>query len=343
MRYPWVNIGLLVLVAFQTVTGFLGLISGSAIFAWILRLHDIGGYAVVVLLFWKALIIFDVLNRLRRINWARLAFLILAALLVLILATGLLWPILGYTTVAGFSLMTIHALAVVALSVLFAWHAIARRFVFNAVSATDRRAFLRLAGITLAGIAVWQISQAAQVALALPGAVRRFTGSFETGSHTGQFPLVSWLFDAPAPIARAEWQLWITGAVDHPLRLDYAQIAALANDAITATIDCTGGWYSTQEWTGFNLSRLLDMAGVQASARSITVHAISGYNRRFSLEQARTCLLALRVAGQMLDHGHGFPARLVAPGQRGFNWVKWVTHIEVNETSELLQPPVPLQ
>jgi DMSO/TMAO reductase YedYZ molybdopterin-dependent catalytic subunit len=45
----------------------------------------------------------------------------------------------------------------------------------------------------------------------------------------------------------------------------------------------------------------------------------------------------------MLSHGHGSPARLVAPGKRGFEWVKWVDHIEVNETSKWLQPPLPLQ
>jgi hypothetical protein len=33
----------------------------------------------------------------------------------------------------------------------------------------------------------------------------------------------------------------------------------------------------------------------------------------------------------------------VASDHRGYDWVKWVTRIEVNETSHLLQPPVPLQ
>ena len=43
------------------------------------------------------------------------------------------------------------------------------------------------------------------------------------------------------------------------------------------------------------------------------------------------------------SHGHGFPARLVAPGKRGFEWVKWVTSIQVNESPKWLQPPLPLQ
>ena len=54
-------------------------------------------------------------------------------------------------------------------------------------------------------------------------------------------------------------------------------------------------------------------------------------------------LLALAVAGRPLSDGHGFPVRLVAPDRRGVEWVKWIARIEVNETSHLWQPPLPLQ
>ncbi len=90
MRYPWVNAALLVLLFFQFVTGFFGLISGSENPKWILWLHGIGGYAIAVLILWKTRIIFDALDRVRRINLSRLGFLMLAALLTVILATGLM-------------------------------------------------------------------------------------------------------------------------------------------------------------------------------------------------------------------------------------------------------------
>ena len=53
--------------------------------------------------------------------------------------------------------------------------------------------------------------------------------------------------------------------------------------------------------------------------------------------------MALRVAGEPLTHGHCAPLRLVAPGRRGYDWVKWVARAHVNDTSALLQPPLPLQ
>ncbi|MEM7797744.1 MAG: molybdopterin-dependent oxidoreductase, partial [Chloroflexota bacterium] len=44
-----------------------------------------------------------------------------------------------------------------------------------------------------------------------------------------------------------------------------------------------------------------------------------------------------------LRHGHGAPLRLAAEGERGVEWVKWITHIEVNRTGAWLQPPLPLR
>ena len=119
--------------------------------------------------------------------------------------------------------------------------------------------------------------------------------------------------------------------------------SSASEHAITATIDCTGGWYSTQEWHGTPVAELLKLAAPSEHAASVTVRSVTGYYRRFSMSEARTYLLATGVGGSDLTHGHGFPARLVAPGKRGFEWVKWVEAIEVDETPKWLQPPLPLR
>jgi DMSO/TMAO reductase YedYZ molybdopterin-dependent catalytic subunit len=36
----------------------------------------------------------------------------------------------------------------------------------------------------------------------------------------------------------------------------------------------------------------------------------------------------------LLDHLHGAPLRLVAPGRRGFQWVKWVREVRVLNTPD---------
>ena len=88
---------------------------------------------------------------------------------------------------------------------------------------------------------------------------------------------------------------------------------------------------------------LLARAGPTDAASSVTFTSVTGYYRRFSLDEARGYILASHVGGETLAHGHGFPLRLVASDKRGFEWVKWVVDVRVNETPKWLQPPLPIQ
>jgi DMSO/TMAO reductase YedYZ molybdopterin-dependent catalytic subunit len=342
MRYPWVNSALLVLLLAQLLTGFFGLISGAPAFAWVLWLHGIIGYAILVIFIWKGQIILAVVRR-RWLDLTRTIFLFFTLLTLVILATGFIWSETGPHYEAGFSLITLHAVLALLLVGLLAWHTLARRFIFRVPRARDRRAFLRLAAVSLGGLVLWQTGRTGKARLALPAAFRRFTGSYDTGSLSGGFPVVSWLFDAPAPLDAVTWRLVVEGAVLQPAALAYAQVLAAPASTLTTVIDCTGGWYSQQQWSGVSLGALLDLAGPRPSARSVTIQSVTGYARRFPLAEARAFVLATHVAGKPIDEGHGYPLRLVAPNHRGYDWVKWVERIQVNETSALLQPPLPLQ
>ena len=57
----------------------------------------------------------------------------------------------------------------------------------------------------------------------------------------------------------------------------------------------------------------------------------TGYRWSFELREARRLLLATGVGGEALSHEHGAPVRLVAPGRRGFEWVKWVVSVELHD------------
>jgi DMSO/TMAO reductase YedYZ molybdopterin-dependent catalytic subunit len=113
--------------------------------------------------------------------------------------------------------------------------------------------------------------------------------------------------------------------VARPIALSAADLDA--GDTLTATLDCTGGFYVTCEWRGVRLAALLDRVG--ATGDHVRVISHTGYRWSFAAQDARAFLLATHAQGGPLSHGHGAPARLVAPGRRGFQWVKWVTRIEV--------------
>jgi DMSO/TMAO reductase YedYZ molybdopterin-dependent catalytic subunit len=277
------------------------------------------------------------------------AFVVALALLALTLLSGLLWTFDGPIYLGGFSLVSLHIYLAVPLMLLMLYHAWHMRFIRRAPGATGRRLFLSGLGAALGGLLLWLGVGRVKAAAGLSGASRRFTGSYETGSFTPNFPVVSWIADRPPPVDVAAWRLRVEGAVERPLSLTYDDLLSLAPAEQVAALDCTGGWYSVQQWRGVGIEELLARAGLRPTAASVTFEAVSGYRRRFPVAEAQTALLALGTldAGgndyRPLSHGHGAPARLVLPGRRGMEWVKWVAVIRVNETSAWWQSPLPLQ
>src|SRR5690606_5829281 len=118
------------------------------------------------------------------------------------------------------------------------------RFVFRVPQALDRRLFLRTMLFGAMGLMAWRTSNLSKRLLALPGANRRFTGSYEWGQMGEYFPAVSWIFDNPPPIVSDEWQLRLDGAVATAVTFTYAQLRQMAAEQRIATLDCTGGWYT---------------------------------------------------------------------------------------------------
>ena len=341
MRYPWANILLLLFILADMLSGFFGLISGSQDRAIYILVHRVSGYGILAVLAWK------VANIARSFKWpkkrpVRIASLALAVVLAVTLALGLVWSIFGDFSWWMFSGLSWHIYAGVVLAPLLLWHG---WYMFRGPPISfwaERRSLLRLGGLAVAGFLAWQLSEGIARAGSLAGSARRFTGSYEAGSFSGNdYPVVSWLNDHPQPINPDTWSLRIFGEVENELTLTYADLTRLSEE--TATIDCTGGWFSKQRWDGASLSRVLSQVGPSDTTRSVLVRSVTGYYRRFPLDDAQHFLLATHVTGERLSHGHGFPVRLVAPGRRGFEWVKWVTEIEITETPSWWQPPLPTQ
>ena len=72
------------------------------------------------------------------------------------------------------------------------------------------------------------------------------------------------------------------------------------------------------------------------------MRSLTGYDRYLPLSDLDHLLLAVAVGGAPLTPGHGYPARLVAPGRRGFWWVKWVAGVELSPRQWWAQSPFPL-
>ncbi|MBW0117328.1 molybdopterin-dependent oxidoreductase [Pseudonocardia abyssalis] len=299
-----------------TATGVLAFATGDPGSArWTTGVHGVSGLGLLVLVPAKSRIARRGLRRPGRsrkvIGWM---FVVLVGLAV---GSGVLHALWGWDPVVlGLLPMQIHVGAAVGVVVLLVAHLrVHRRRPLLRRTDLDRRRALLGTGVVAGSALLWFVA---------PGRDRRETGSHEVTT----VPVTQWMFD---PVPRLP---------DRPLRTPGGEVdlAALPSTSVRAVLDCTGGWYSEQQWRGVSVSAL----GLPASA-SIDVVSATGYRRRFPASEAGSLLLATHLAGRLLSAGHGAPVRLVAPGRRGFWWVKWVVAVEVVDEPSWWQPPFPLQ
>jgi DMSO/TMAO reductase YedYZ molybdopterin-dependent catalytic subunit len=215
--------------------------------------------------------------------------------------------------------MEFHVGAALVAIPFFVWHVLYRPVRARRTD-LSRRALLR-GGMLGAG---------ALALAAIPGAPRRLTGSYQLDYVAG----TQWMFDQVPRVDAAAWRL-VTGG----RAWSYEQLAGF-DDRLTAVLDCTGGWYTEQEWEGVRLSRLLELP---RGSLSILVRSLTGYSRRFDVRALDGLFLATRLGGAELPPENGFPVRLVAPGERGFWWVKWVEEVRAEALPAWWQSPFPLQ
>jgi DMSO/TMAO reductase YedYZ molybdopterin-dependent catalytic subunit len=154
---------------------------------------------------------------------------------------------------------------------------------------------------------VWELERPLSAWFGLRGARRRFTGSYEAGSFAGNgFASTSWVADSPRPLPDDSYRLELRGLVARPLRLPLAELQV--RDTLLATLDCTGGFYSRQRWSGVRLARLLERAGPRPAASHVGVISHTGYRWSFDRRDAPMLLLATSVGGEPLSHEHVAPA-----------------------------------
>jgi len=335
------NLGVFAIVIASTITGLATFLAGAHSTWWLFWMHGAIGFSLVALLWWKGKVIVRGLAARWPAASAWLSLLTLGVL-VAIIGTGVYSAMARGGKLGPWGMLEVHVGGALIIIPLFITHLFGR-WVAPAKRDLSRRVLLRAGALAGAGLAVRLTTQGVTRAANLAGAQRRFTGSHLIGEPGAAFPDVSWLFDNPKPVDASAWHLEVGGHVDRPFSVSYAALSTEPREQTKATIDCTGGWYSEQAWEGVRLGVLLDRAGVRDGVRSVIVTSVTGYRRAYPVEEARTLLLATHVGGKPLDHGHGFPARVVAPGRRGYWWVKWVRRVEPSTAPSWLQPPVPLQ
>ena len=325
------NLWLLWLVIAAFVTGWVSFAAGRSAPAWIATtVHALLGLGVVLLAPWKSMII--------RRSRLRLASVVLLVVVIGGLVGGFVQFFAGWGTLAGISPIQVHVGAALVTLPLLVWHVLRHSRLRPSLlwfrrSDLSRRVLLR--GLGLAGVvgAGYLMLSVAARWTGGPGRAPAATGSRSVDPEA--IPATIWLLDR-VPSLDASYRTDVAGTL-----LTAADLAEGA-EPVAARLDCTSGWYADATWTGRRLADLIPPETL-AGASTIVVTSETGYRRRFPAEEAGGLWLVVSCQGRPLTAATGAPIRLVAPGRRGFWWVKWVARVELSAEPSWQQLPFPAQ
>ncbi len=199
---------------------------------------------------------------------------------------------------------------------------------------------------------------------------RRIVTSGPENSETPLEQVPSWVtpnrlffvrnhFEPPVVTDARAWELTLEGLVARPMRWTLAQLEAMPQHGVFATVECAGngrsflkekaegvqwgaGAIGHAEWTGVRLRDLLEPTGIKASATEIIFEGADrgeeggktmNFSRSLPLAKALhpDTLVALRMNGEALEPNHGAPLRLFVPGWYGVASVKWLRTMRVTD------------
>jgi len=135
------------------------------------------------------------------------------------------------------------------------------------------------------------------------------------------------------------WSLKVTGMVDRPITLTYAELVALPLIEQYVTISCVsnevgGDLVGNAKWTGVRLREVLALAGVQAGATQLVGRSVdeftAGMPTAWIMDPIREPMIAVKMNDEPLPRLHGYPARLIVPGLYGYvSATKWLAELKL--------------
>jgi DMSO/TMAO reductase YedYZ molybdopterin-dependent catalytic subunit len=159
----------------------------------------------------------------------------------------------------------------------------------------------------------------------------------------------------PTTLDPETWQLTVSGEVEKPLTLTFAELVRMEPHTVTNTLECAGngrgfqhprvpgvqwqkGAVGTARFSGPRLRDVLQRAGVKPTGKHVMFHGLDEvpgkvppFIRSIPIEKAsdEDTLIAMRMNGEALTKHHGFPARALVPGWIGAASCKWLSEIKV--------------
>jgi DMSO/TMAO reductase YedYZ molybdopterin-dependent catalytic subunit len=134
----------------------------------------------------------------------------------------------------------------------------------------------------------------------------------------------------PGSALRQDFRLALSGEVEEPLVLDFAQLSSVGAVELALDVHCVTGWSVLgARFKGVRLADLAARVRPKASARHVIFQAAHGYTANVPIREALVpdALVAFELDGQPLRSPHGAPVRAVVPDLYFWKSAKWLTGI----------------
>jgi DMSO/TMAO reductase YedYZ molybdopterin-dependent catalytic subunit len=136
----------------------------------------------------------------------------------------------------------------------------------------------------------------------------------------------------PIDVDITTYRLVINGAVNKEISLTFDDVKKMNSVREEIEVVCPGFFTDVGFWTGVRVIDLLNLAGLQSGVTGVNFVSIDGsYSQILPLDLLKNdgFLIAYQFNDKEFSKYHGYPLRLVAKGQAGSNWVKWLGKMSV--------------
>jgi DMSO/TMAO reductase YedYZ molybdopterin-dependent catalytic subunit len=136
----------------------------------------------------------------------------------------------------------------------------------------------------------------------------------------------------------ADWRLPVEGRVARPGSYSLGDLQRFPSRTQITRHTCEEGWTAIAEWTGVQLSTVLQNAGILPSARFVNFYSFDGWIDSIDMLDAfhPQTILAYGMNGRNLPLQHGAPLRIRVETQIGYKSIKYLQRIVV--TDEFVDP-----
>ena len=138
-------------------------------------------------------------------------------------------------------------------------------------------------------------------------------------------------------VSKDDWSLRIHGMVENELELTFDDLLARDQIEVYITLSCVsnpvgGPYVGNALWQGVRIADLLAEVGVDPASTQLLSTSADGWTCGTpvsALNDGRNALLAIAMNGEPLPAEHGYPVRMVVPGEYGYvSATKWVVDWE---------------